>query len=380
MLNRTKICRSSFSRSLRTVAVIAAVGFVNTDFDLSIIAASEIVTIAGNGTDGWSGDGGQATEAAISQPFGLVTGPDGALYVCEVGNHVIRRIDRQTGKISTVAGSGKKGNSGNDGPADQAELNEPYEVRFDRQGNMYFVEMMNHIVRMKEAKTGTLRLIAGCGESGFGGDDGPAVEAKFNRPHSITLDNADNLYICDIGNHRVRRVSLSTGIVTTFAGTGERRPTPHGSPIQGTPLNGPRALDFDGGHNLILALREGNAIYRMDLQAGTLHHLAGTGKSGYTGDGGPAVNAALSGPKGVALGPNGDIYFADTESHTIRVVRRSSGMVETIAGDGTQGNGPDGNPKKCRMDRPHGVFVDPSGNVYIGDSNNHRVRMVRTTE
>ena len=101
---------------------------------------------------------------------------------------------------------------------------------------------------------------------------------------------------------------------------------------------------------------------------------------GRAGDGGPAVNAALSGPKGVALGPNGDIYFADTESHTIRVVRRSSGMVETIAGDGTQGNGPDGNPKKCRKDRPHGVFVDPSGNVYIGDSNNHRVRMVRTTE
>ena len=342
----------------------------------AVSSAQTIRTISGNGVDGYSGDGGEAVRAAGSQPFGIVIGPDKALYVCEVGSHAIRRVDVETGLITTVAGNGKKGYSGNDGPATSAELNEPYEVRFDQIGNMYFVDMVNHVVQMVEAKTGTLRLVAGTGQQGFSGDGGPAIKAQFNRPHSIALDTSGHLYICDIGNHRVRRVVLSTGIVSTFAGTGERKPTTDGAAFATEPLNGPRALDFDGRHNLILALREGNAIYRLDLSSGTLHHLAGTGKSGYTGDGGPAQLANLSGPKGVSLAPNGDIYFADTESHTIRVIRAKTGIVETVAGDGKKGDGPDGKPRTCRMDRPHGVFVDSAGLVYIGDSNNHRVRVL----
>ncbi len=163
----------------------------------------------------------------------------------------------------------------------------------------------------------------------------------------------------------------------TFSGTGERKPTPDGAKIFGTPLKGPRALDFDGDHNLILALREGNAIYRMDLNTKTLHHLAGTGKSGFTGHGGPAKVAQLSGPKGVALAPNGDIYFADTESHTVRRIRSTDGTIESVIGDGKKGDGPDGDPLNCRMDRPHGVFVDVDGRVYVGDSNNHKVRMLQ---
>jgi len=345
-------------------------------FQYSVAIAADVSTIAGSGADGYSGDGSAAVEAAVSQPFGLVVGADKALYVCQVGSHVIRRIDLQTQIITTVAGNGKKGFSKSGKLATESELNEPYEVRFDKQGNMYFVEMQNHAVRRVNVKTGIMELIAGCGEKGFGGDGGPATSAKLSRPHSIALDNDDNLYICDIGNQRVRRVHLPTGIITTFAGTGERKPTPDGAPITGTPLRGPRALDFDGDHNLILALREGNAIYRIDLQTQTLHHLAGTGKSGYSGDGGPAKQAMLSGPKGVALAKNGDIYFADTESHTIRVVRKQSGIMETVVGDGKKGDGPDGDPLHCRMDRPHGVFVDSADRVYIGDSNNHRVRIL----
>lgn len=341
----------------------------------AVTHAADVKTIAGSHTDGFAGDGGPAVDAAVSQPFGLVIGPDKALYVCQVGSHVVRRIDMQTHTITTVAGTGEPGYSGNGGPATAAKLNEPYEVRFDKSGNMFFVEMINNIVRRVDAKTGVISLVAGTGEKGFSGDGGPAVKATFHRPHSIALDNSGNLYICDIGNHRVRKVELASGIVTTFSGTGERKPTPDGAKISGTPLNGPRALDFDGKHSLILALREGNAVYRMDLQHGTLHHLAGTGKNGYTGDGGPAKMAKLSGPKGVALGPNGDIYLADTESHTVRVIRADSGNIETIVGDGKKGDGPDGDPLKCRMDRPHGVFVDDAGNVYIGDSSNHRVRV-----
>ena len=338
--------------------------------------ATGVTTVAGTSTDGYSGDGGSAAQAAVSQPFGIVIGPDKALYICEVGSHVIRRVDPKTNVITTVAGNGQKGYSGNGGSATAAALNEPYEVRFDKDGNMFFVEMQNHIVRKVAVATGRIELVAGSGTKGFSGDDGPAIQAQLSRPHSIALDNKGNLYICDIGNHRVRKVDLSTGIISTFAGTGERKPTPDGAPISGTPTNGPRALDFDGRHNLILALREGNAIYRMDLNANTLHHLAGTGKKGYSGDGGPARQAALSGPKGVALGPNGDIYFADTESHTIRVIRVSNGIVETIVGDGKMGDGPDGVASRCRLDRPHGVFVDAEGRVYIGDSNNHRVRVL----
>ncbi len=339
-------------------------------------SAGDVVTVAGNGQDGYSGDGALATAAAVAQPFGIAVGPDDALYVCEVGSHVIRRIDAQTGLMTTVVGTGEKGYSGNGGDAAKATLNEPYEVRFADNGDIYFVEMLNHVVRRVDAQTGIVTLVAGCGTQGFSGDGAAAAEAKLFRPHSIALDNDGQLYICDIGNHRIRRVDLASGIISTFGGTGARQTTPDGAAIVGTPLNGPRALDFDGQHSLILALREGNAIYRMDLQTQTLHHLAGTGKKGYAGDGGPAKQAALSGPKGVALAANGDIYFADTESHTVRVIRAESGIIETVIGNGQQGDGPDGDPKNCKMDRPHGVFVDKAGRVYVGDSNNHRVRML----
>jgi sugar lactone lactonase YvrE len=168
-------------------------------------------------------------------------------------------------------------------------------------------------------------------------------------------------------------VTLRTGIIETFAGTGERAATPDGASIAGTPLDGPRALDFHDG-DLYLALREGNAVYRLDLAQGTLHHLAGTGSEGYAGDGGDAKFAQLAGPKGIAIGPAGDIYLADTESHTIRVIRRASGKIESLVGDGAEGDGPDGDPTKCRLNHPHGVFVDAEGNVYIGDSGNNKVR------
>ena len=349
---------------LATLLSVAAIGH-----------AGDVKTIAGKHTDGFSGDGGPAITAAVSQPFGLVVGPDKALYVCQVGSHAVRRVDLQSGIITTVAGTGEKGYSGNAGPATDAKLNEPYEVRFDKDGNMFFVEMVNNIVRRVDAETGAISLVAGTGEKGFSGDGALAINATLNRPHSIALDNSGNLYICDIGNHRIRKVDLASGIVTTFSGTGERKPTPDGAAFSGTPLNGPRALDFDGKHSLILALREGNAVYHMDLDNGTLHHRAGTGQKGYTGDGGPAKTAKLSGPKGVALGPNGDIYLADTESHTVRVIRVATGTIETIVGDGKQGDGPAGDPRKCRLDRPHGVFVDAAGKVYIGDSSNHCVRV-----
>ena len=333
-----------------------------------------VETIAGVGRTGFAGDGGPAQAAHISGPFGVVVGPNGGLYVCEIGNHVVRRIDLQTGIATTAAGSGKKGFAGDGGPATAALCNEPYEVRFDADGNMFFVEMQNHLVRRVDAKTNVATTIAGTGAAGFSGDGGPARAAELRSPHSIALDGAGGLYIADIGNHRVRRVDLKTGMIDTIGGTGARAKAADGAPLRGTPLDGPRAIDFSDASSMWLALREGNAVYRVDLTAGVLHHVAGTGTSGYAGNGGPARDALLSGPKGIAVGPDGDVYLADTESHTIRVVRTKTGRIETIVGDGTAGSGPDGVGAKCRLGRPHGVFVDSRGRVYIGDSDNHVVR------
>ncbi len=339
-----------------------------------------VTTISGNGKEVPSSADGAATKTPSSQPFGISLGPDGGLYICEVGSHLIRRIDLATGLAKTVAGNGRKGYSGDGGSATKAELNEPYEVRFDKQGNMLFVEMQNHVVRRVDRATGVISTIAGTGTAGFSGDGGPARKAQMNQPHSIALGADDSLYICDIRNHRIRVVAPTTGQMTTFAGTGEKSATPDGSSFDGTALNGPRALDFDGNHSLFLALREGNAIYQMDLQTRTYHHLAGTGKSGYSGDGGPATKAQLAGPKGVSLSKSGDLYFADTESHTIRVLRAKTGVVETVVGDGTQGDGPDGEARLCRLNRPHGVYVSSDGWLYIGDSSNHRVRRMQVAE
>jgi sugar lactone lactonase YvrE len=340
-------------------------------------APKTVATIAGTGAPGLSGDGGPGTQARIANPYGLTTGPDGALYFCEIDNHVIRRLDLKTGILSTVAGNGKAGYSGDGGPAVEASLNQPYEVRFDKAGNMYFVEMQNHLVRRVAAKTRVISTVAGTGQPGFSGDGGPAARAQFRTPHSIAFDAAGGLLVCDIGNHRIRRVNLDTGTIETWAGTGERRPTPDGAPLAGTPLNGPRAIDVDPQGILYLALREGNAVYRIDPKAARIYHVAGTGEKGYEGDGGPAKQAKLSGPKGIAWAPDHSLYIADTESHTIRRIDLKSGRISTVLGSGERGDGPDGDPLKCKTSRPHGVFVDRKGILYVGDSESHRVRMVR---
>ncbi|NOT58773.1 MAG: hypothetical protein HOP19_00970 [Acidobacteria bacterium] len=343
----------------------------------AVAAQSRISTFAGNGIASYAGDGGKATQAQLNQPFGIVRGPDGALYMCDTNNHVIRRVARN-GVITTVAGTGKKGYAGDGGTATQAQLNEPYEVRFDKAGHLYFVERLNHVVRRVDRKTNIITTIAGNGTAGFSGDGGAASQAQMNQPHSIQFDRASNLYICDILNHRIRKVVMKTGVITTFAGTGEKKATPDGAKIVGTPLNGPRALDFDAKGDMWLALREGNAVYRLDMKAGTIHHVAGTGAKGFTGNGGAAKAATLSGPKGLSIAPNGNVYLADTESHSIRMIDIRKGTLELIAGTGERGDGPEGDPLQCRMARPHGVFVDKDGAVLIGDSETHRVRVIKT--
>jgi DNA-binding beta-propeller fold protein YncE len=341
-------------------------------------ATAQVQTIAGNGKPGHAGDGGPAIAGQLNNPYGLTIGPDGALYICEIDNHVIRRLDLKTHTLSTVAGNGQKGYSGDGGPALGASLNQPYEIRFDSAGNMYFAEMPNHVVRRVDAKTKIISTLAGTGEPGFSGDGGPAVKAQLRQPHSIAIDPAgESLYIADIGNHRIRRVNLKSGQIDTFAGTGERKPAPDGAALEGAPLNGPRAMAFDSRGDMYLVLREGNAVYRIDMRARTIHHIAGTGVTGYAGDGGPAVQAQLSGPKGIAIAPDGRVFINDTESHTVRRIDPQTGVIDTVIGNGTRGDGPDGAPRSCLLARPHGIFIDRAGVIYVADSENHRIRVLK---
>ena len=259
-------------------------------------AARQITTFAGTGLAGYSGDNGSAGKAQLKNPYGITRGPEGALYICDMENHRIRKVSRD-GNITTVAGTGKRGYSGDGGPALQAELNEPYEVRFDKAGDLFFVEMRNHIVRRVDGRTKFISTAAGSGKEGFSGDGGQATIAQLRQPHSIQFDARGYLFICDIGNNRIRKVDLSTGMISTFVGTGERLPSPDGAKLANAPLNGPRAIDFDKAGNMWLALREGNAIYRLDLEAGTIHHVAGTGQRK------PREAAAKGGEQPTGAGP-----------------------------------------------------------------------------
>ena len=321
---------------------------------------------------------GDGTPGNVGQPFGVVVGPDGGPYICEVENHRIRRYDLKTQALTTVAGTGHAGYSGDGGPAIEAEMSEPYEIRFDAAGNLFVVEMKNHIVRRIDGKTQVITTVAGCGREGFGGDGGPATEALLKQPHSIALDGKGGLLIADIGNHRIRRVDLASGTIRTIAGNGEKTMPRDGQQAEGNPMVGPRALFVDGD-TLWIALREGHSVWRMDLNTGTLAHVAGTGERGYTGDGGPAREATFDGPKGIAVGPEGEVYVVDTENQAIRMIDTRQGVITTIAGNGPEslGFGGDGGPATAaKMDRPHGVGIGLDGAVYVGDTNNHRVRRV----
>jgi sugar lactone lactonase YvrE len=337
----------------------------------------EVRTIAGTGEPGYEPEGtaglpGRATP--VDNPYGVVVGPDGALYFCEVDTGRTRRMDLNTSRITTLAGNGLKEYQGDGGPALEASFSAPHEIRFDAAGSLFVVERDAHVVRRIDGRTGTVSTVAGRGEPGFSGDGGPGTAALLRQPHSIAFDAVGNLLICDIGNSRVRSLDLETGIISTLAGNGEREGTPDDGPLAGTPLRGPRSLDTDPEGNAYLVLREGNAVFQLDLRAGRLRRIAGTGETGFGGDGGPALAATFNGPKGIAYSESDQsLYIVDTENHAIRRMRLATGIVETVLGTGERGDGPDGDPLQCRLSRPHGVFVY-DGVVYVTDSESHRVR------
>ena len=333
-----------------------------------------IETLIGTGARGSASVAPIDVATSIDEPFDVTLGPDGHLYFCAVGDHTIRAIDLHSRTVRTIAGiAGEVGND-SDGPARAARLNEPYEIRFDAAGHLVFVDMKNHAVRRIDQSSGEIETIAGTGEAGFSGDGGPATNASFNQPHSIEIMADGSIWIADIGNHRLRSIDPMTSIVTTIGGDGSQGPTVDGAELSATPLNGPRTMAVDPDGTVFLALREGNQIYRIDTDR-TIHRIGGTGEFGYAGDGGAALDAQLAGPKGITADAEG-IYFADTESHTVRRIDRATGTIHTVIGDGTRADGRPGNPRQCQLARPHGVCIAPVG-LFVGDSENHRIRWLR---
>jgi streptogramin lyase len=344
-------------------------------------AAGTIETVAGTGEAGYSGDGLKAATAKLNQPFHCDLDATGQyLYVAEANNHCIRRIDLKTGQIMTIAGSGKRGYTGDGDTATQATMAEPYAVAIDAQGQLWIVDRLNAVIRRVSDRR-IISTVAGTGKRGFGGDGGKATQALLVEPNDCCLDGKDGLLIADVGDWRIRRLDLNTGLISTFAGTGRAKgKVDHtkigdGGPAKNAVIVGARAVCVDGKGNTYICEREGNAIRKVDAK-GIITTIAGTGAKGYSGDSDDARKATFNGPKAIRCDRSGNIYVVDTENHAIRRIEATTNRITTVAGGHKGGDGDGGDATKAGLDRPHGCVIDAQGNIYIADSNNNRVRKV----
>ena len=334
-----------------------------------------IDTIAGTGTAGFSGDGGAATAARLRNPWGVAVDDAGNVYIADSENHRIRKVDTD-GNISTVAGTGTNGFSGDGGAATAAQMDFPRGVAIDGAGNLYIADVVNERIRKVDASTGNISTFAGTGTRGYSGDEGAATAARLYHPRGVAVDDAGNLYIVDVGNHSIRKVDGS-GNISTFAGTGTRGYSGDEGAATAARLRFPADVAVDDAGNVYIADR-GNLLIRKVDGSGNISTFAGTGRDGFSGDGGAATAARLRYPSGVAVDDAGNVYIADEGNLRIRKVD-GSGNISTFAGagaGGVSGDGDGGAATAARLSNPQDVAVDNAGNVYIADSENHRIRKV----
>jgi hypothetical protein len=318
----------------------------------------------------------------------------GNLYIAEVHSHRVRRVDAVTGIITTVAGTGESGFSGDGGPATQARLWLPHGVLVDAAGHLFIGDSVNSRVRRVDAITGTITTVAGRGGRGFDGDGGPAIQARLGRPRGLHVDDAGHLYIVDSYSCTVRRVDATTGIITTVVGTGDCSASGDGGPAMEAELFGPEDIFVDRKGDLYIADTEGHRIRRVDAATGIITPVAGTGEgagvivgkragrkqddfsvAGFSGDGGPATEARLHNPTGVAVDAVGNLFISDKWNNRIRRVDAVTGTIATVAGTGEDGfSGDGGAPTLAQLYAPGAVALDGSGQLYIADTGNGRIR------
>ncbi len=329
-----------------------------------------ITTVAGNGTAGYGGDDGPATSAQLDAPRGVAVDFSGNIYIADTQNDRIREVST-SGTITTVAGTGTAGYSGDDGPATSAQLDGPQGVAADSSGNIYIADTQNDRIREVSA-SGTITTVAGNGTIGYGGDSGPATSAEMFDPCGVAVDSSRTIYIADTNNDRIREVSAS-GTITTVAGTGTAGYSGDDGPAASAELNVPQDVAVDSSGNIYIADTQNDRIREVSA-SGTITTVAGTGTAGYGGDGGPAASAELNVPQGVAVDSSGNIYIADTQNDRIREVG-TSGTITTVAGNGVQGYAGDGSAaSSAELNEPFSVKINSSGTVYIDDNGNNRVR------
>ena len=345
-----------------------------------------ITTIAGSGPEigpvsgRYAGDGGPATEARLNGPWDLAMDDAGNLYIADQNNGRIRKVDAKTGIITTVAGGGAQNGDGI--PATQARTGNPRGIFVDGAGNIYIGQIgggVLHQVRKVDANTGIITTIAGTGGPGFSGDGGPATQASLNFPLGVFVDGLNNIYIADSNNHRVRKVDARTGIITTVAGNGTAGFSGDGGPATQASLSSSRRIFVDSLGNIYISDDGNRRVRKVDANTGVITTVAGNGAAGFSGDGGPATEARLSGVVHVFVDKSGNLYIVTTGSqyHRVRKVDANTGIITTVAGNGTAGFSGDGGPATAAsLNTPMSVIVDDSGNLYIADRDNNRIRKV----
>ncbi len=320
----------------------------------------------------------QAT-APLLLPSAIAYDAQGNLYIAEASRHDVRRLD-PSGNVTTIAGTGTQGYSGDNGPAAAAELDSPQGIAVDATGNLYIADTHNHRIRKVNASTSIITTIAGTGAQGFSGDNGPAAAAELNLPTALAIDAQGNLYLADTRNHRIRKVNISTGIITTIAGTGTQGYSGDNGPATAAELDSPQGIAADAAGNLYLADTHNHSIRKIAASTGIISTIAGTGAAGNSGDSGPATAATLRLPRGVAIDAAGNLYLADYTSQSILKISAGTGQTTTIAGSGAQGFSGDGGPATiATLDSPRAAAISPTGLPTIADAANQRIRQLDST-
>ncbi len=311
---------------------------------------------------------GAASEIPLGNPFGVeIVGQ--SVYLTTIDDHCIWQTTLEGDRLRRIAGTGEIGYSGDGGPALEARFNWPHEVRVDENQNLFVADTRNHVIRRIDGKSGVVTTLAGNGTPGFAGDGETATHVQFMQPHSVVLDQRGGLLVADTQNHRLRRIDLSSGVVETISGTGAAKMPIDGADAKNSPLFGPRSLAVDS-ESIWIALREGNSIWRIDRASGTMEHIAGTGKKGYSGDGGAPLLATFNGPKGLVLDDQGRLLVVDTENHAIRRIDLKAGIVSTVLGGKVADS-------TAHLKRPHGISFQADRGFFVADSENHRVLIRR---